>query len=272
MKPTRILITGKTSYVGTCLKNYLQQCNRKNQEDIYEVEQISVRGQKWEEMCFENIDVIVHTAGLVHRKEKRTEKERAKYIEVNCSLTERIAMKAKREGVRHFIFLSSMSVYGKQVGVIDDKTVPTPSAFYGESKWLAEQKLTELAEDRKTGSNFLISILRVPMIYGEHCKGNYKRLMQLTKYSPIFPMIKNQRSMISAKNLMEQIKRIIDRKESGMYFPQDKNYVCTSCLVQKIAKKYGYKIWITKYCNLLTYCIPKSMREKLFGTLIYKLE
>ena len=38
---------------------------------------------------------------------------------------------------------------------------------------------------------------------GDNCKGNYPKLASLTKLTPIFPGIKNKRSMIYIENLCE---------------------------------------------------------------------
>ena len=73
------------------------------------------------------------------------------------------------QGVKQFIFLSSISVYGLDTGVINEETPLNPRTHYGKSKLEAEQKLQKLAD-----KTFNITILRPPMVYGKNCKGNSK--------------------------------------------------------------------------------------------------
>ena len=61
---------------------------------------------------------------------------------MNRDLAIETAKKAKAEGVKQFIFMSSIIVYGNSTneqGVIDRNTVPNPSNFYGDSKLQAEE-------------------------------------------------------------------------------------------------------------------------------------
>src|SRR5699024_10485464 len=99
----KILITGKNSYIGGKFKEWVEQW-----PDEYIVDEISVRGDEWKEADFSIYDSVFHVAGIAHRKE--TKKNKNLYFEVNRDLVQKVAFKAKRDGVRQFIFLSSMSV------------------------------------------------------------------------------------------------------------------------------------------------------------------
>ncbi len=117
--------------------------------------------------------------------------------------------------------MSSIIVYGDSSSskrIIDKNTVPTPSNFYGKSKLQAEEGIKHLESDK-----FKIVVLRPPMIYGKGSKGNYPRLANMTKKTPVFPNIDNERSMLHIDNLCEFIKVMIDHEDSGLYFPQTKN-------------------------------------------------
>ena len=80
-------------------------------------------------------------------------------------MTIEVAKKAKKDKVKQFIFLSSMSVYGLEVGTITSETLPNPNTNYGKSKLMAEEALNKLSDD-----SFKVVILRPPMVYGEGCK------------------------------------------------------------------------------------------------------
>lgn len=161
-------------------------------------------------------DVVFHVAGIAHVSSDP--KMEDLYYKVNRDLTIETAKKAKAEGVKQFIFMSSIIVYGDSSSskrVIDANTVPAPSNFYGNSKLQAEQGIKDLEAD-----NFKIVVLRPPMIYGKGSKGNYPRLANISTKLPVFPDIDNERSMLHIDNLCEFIKVMIDYEEAGLFFPR----------------------------------------------------
>ena len=110
------------------------------------------------------------------------------------------------------------------------------------------------------------------MIYGKGCKGNYPKLVKAALKLPIFPDIDNERSMLHIDNLCEFVRLIIDNEESGIFFPQNKEYVKTSEMVKVIAETHGKKIRLTKAFNpilkLLAYKV--GLINKVFGNLVYE--
>ncbi|MBU5305928.1 NAD-dependent epimerase/dehydratase family protein [Eubacterium callanderi] len=254
----KILIAGKDSYVGTSFEKWVSQWPEK-----YSISTIDTFGDKWHEKNFGDFDTILHVAAIVHKKEK-AEMEKL-YLRVNYELPVKLAQKAKLDGVKQFVFMSTMGVYGINYGTITKESIPVPCTLYGKSKLKAERELQLMEDD-----NFKITIIRPPMIYGENCKGNYPRLSKLSQKVPVFPDYNNERSMIYIRNLCEFIRLMIDNEENGIFFPQNKTYVNTTLLVREIAETYGKKIHFTKIFNpiikLLFYHIP--VIDKLFGTFI----
>lgn len=253
----RVLITGKHSYIGSNLKSWLESYPTK-----YEVESISLRDDIWEKMNFNMYDVVVHTVGIAHKKETNTNKKM--YYKVNRDLTYKVAQKAKNEGVKQFIFLSTMSVYGITEGIIDEYSSLKPTNSYGESKLQAEQLLQGL-----DSVDYKIAIIRPPMVYGAKCKGNYKNLSKFAKMTPVFPDIKNSRSMIYIGNLCEFIKKLIDDSNRGIFTPQNNEYVCTSEMVQLISESHEKKIRLIKILNPFLKSRSIGITKKVFGTLVY---
>ncbi|NMH70535.1 NAD-dependent epimerase/dehydratase family protein [Bacillus sp. RO3] len=258
----QILITGKNSYVGKSLESWLG-----NYPDGYSIDSISLRDDSWKEKDFSVYDVVFHVAGIAHVSSDP--KMEDLYYKVNRDLTIETAKKAKAEGVKQFIFMSSIIVYGdSSIGerVIDKNTVPTPSNFYGNSKLKAEEGIKSL-----DSANFKIAIIRPPMIYGKGSKGNYPRLANLAKKIPLFLDINNERSMLHIDNLCEFIKVMIDFEETGLFFPQNKEYVSTSELVKVIAEVHGKKIWMIKGLNgLINLMFGIGIVNKVFGNLVYE--
>lgn len=259
----RILITGKSSYVGTSLEKWLGIY-----PDRYSINSISLRDDSWKDKDFSKYDVVFHVAGIAHVSSDPKMEEM--YYKVNRDLTIETAKKAKAEGVRQFIFMSSIIVYGdssRYRKVIDKNTVPTPSNFYGSSKLEAEEGIKLLESD-----NFKVVIIRPPMIYGKGSKGNYSRLAKVARKIPLFPNIDNQRSMLHIDNLCEFIRLMIDNQESGLFFPQNKEYVKTSEMVRLVAEAHGKNMVLTKIFNgpLRLLALKVELINKVFGNLVYE--
>lgn len=258
----KILITGSTSYIGNSFVRWLEE----NHEKDFAVDTLSLRDDIWKEKVFSNYDVIIHVAGIAHIKE--TKKNANLYYKINRDLAFEVAQKAKFEGVRQFIFISSMSVYGIEEGIIGKKTLTKPTTHYGKSKLQAEELISSLEIE-----SFKVVILRPPMIYGRGCKGNYKKLAKLSVSVPVFPDINNVRSMIYIDNLSKYLKYIIENNKRGILFPQNKEYVTSSVMVKKIAEVRGNSIHLTKLFNPLLKIMKKNKKiNKLFGSLVYEKE
>lgn len=257
----RILITGKNSYIGTSVENWLMK-----EPDKYVVDTIDLKDGSWKTKDFSSYDVVFHVAGIAHVS--TDPKMEDLYYKVNRDLTIETAEKAKADGVKQFIFMSSIIVYGDRSHskrVITSETLPNPTNFYGKSKLQAEEGIQVLSDD-----SFNVVILRPPMIYGKGSKGNYPLLSKYAKIIPIFPNIDNQRSMLHIDNLCEFIKLMIDYNEAGLFFPQNKEYVKTSELVKTVAEIHGKKMILTKVFNpILSLLKGTNLMNKVFGNLVY---
>lgn len=258
----KILITGKNSYVGNTLEKWIGDNSK-----YYSIDTISLRNDAWRDKEFSGYDVVIHVAGIAHVSSDP--KMEDLYYKVNRDLTIEAAKKAKSAGVKQFIFMSSIIVYGESIDnnkLIDIQTVPNPSNFYGNSKLQAEEGIKHLSSDK-----FKVVIIRPPMIYGKGSKGNYPRLANLAKKTLVFPKIKNERSMIHIDNLCEFIKSMIDNEETGVFFPQNEDYVVTSDLVKAIAQVHGRKIWLTRLFNpIIKLFFGTRIVDKVFGNLVYE--
>lgn len=256
----KILITGKDSYIGTSFEKWVEQYG-----DQYIVDTIDVRNDEWKKQSFSGYDVILHVAGIAHIKE--TPEITPLYYKVNRDLAVDLAVKAKQDGVKQFVFLSSMSVYGIEQGVITKDTVPTPKSSYGKSKLEAEQKINELVDE-----TFKVSMVRPPMVYGKGCKGNYTQLDKLTNTIPVFPKVQNKRSMVHIDILSEFIKVVIDNQIAGLIYPQNKEYVCTSDMIKRMAQHKGKRfVLVPGFDSVFKITAKKvSIVSKVFGDLIYE--
>ncbi|MEG0451251.1 MAG: NAD-dependent epimerase/dehydratase family protein [Lysinibacillus sp.] len=253
-----VIIIGKNSYVA---KNLVTAFN--NNSRIVEATAVSVR-QGIQDIDFDGYDVCIHTAALVHKKESQYQE--SDYFKVNTDLTIEIAEKAKNQGVKHFIFLSTMAVYGQERGEINQQSSLQPTTFYGKSKLAAEQALQAMQD-----AQFTVSIVRPPMIYGPNCPGNYALLRKLAKKTPIFPYVQNERSMLFIDHLCEFMNQLIKNKDAGIFHPQDGAFINTTRMVSAISKQNNRSIFLSKMGGaILNKTFSNvSLINKVFGNLTY---
>ncbi len=256
----KILIIGKNSYLGKSFADHL-----KNHDLPYQVDMISAKSGEWENFDYSGYDSVVMFSGIAHRKEQKGDEQL--YFATNADLAEKICKKAKQNGVKQFVYLSSMSVYGISTGIITKNTLEKPTTYYGKSKLLGEKLIFAMQSD-----DFAVCAVRAPMVYGKNCTGNYKRLSALTKKLPFAPDFSNKRSMIYVQNLCEHLRILCENRFSGIFCPQNSEYICTTALISEIARCNGRSIKKTKLFNplikLLVGKVPTI--NKLFGSLVYE--
>lgn len=268
-----VLITGAGSFIGESFEAHVREHYFAN----FTIDTLDMQKPDWRKKDFSAYDAVFHVAGIAHADVgKVSEEEKKKYYVINRDLAIETAKKAKTEGVRQFVFMSSMIIYGDSAPygrekVIDEHTVPAPANFYGDSKWQADKGVRRLASE-----SFRVAVLRPPMIYGKGSKGNYPILAKLAKKLPIFPDVENRRSMLYIENLCEFLCKLILSGEGGVYFPQNREYTSTSEMVQSIADAVRHPlktIGLLKPVIKLISCLPGKAGElanKAFGNSVYK--
>lgn len=271
----RVLITGANSYIGTSFEKYAAG----NYADALQVDTIDMMGDEWRKEDFGKYDIVYHVAGIAHNYVgKVSEEVKQRYYAVNTELAIETAKKAKREGVKQFVFMSSIIVYGDSAPygkkkMITKDTIPQPSNFYGDSKWQADKGIRELGDD-----NFMVTVIRPPMIYGKGSKGNYPTLSKMAKKMPIFPSVPNERSMLYIDNLCEFLCQVMVQNKGGVFWPQNSEYTRTAEMAQQIADVIGHKILISKFFNFAVLIASKmpgkigDLTNKAFGNMTYDKE
>jgi UDP-glucose 4-epimerase len=263
-----ILITGAGSFVGNAVQSHLGKWPEK-----YSITVVDTIDGEWKKMDFSSFDTIYHVAGLAHSDVGNVSEEiQKKYYAVNCDLAINVAKKAKDEGVKQFIFMSSAIVYGESAPIgrekiITQETSYNPANFYGDSKVQAEKGLLPLSEN-----SFKIVILRCPMIYGRDGKGNFPVLEKMALKMPVFPKVENKRSMLYIGNLAEFVRLMVENEEQGIFWPCNREWSNTSELVQMIAACHGKRVrlipgfeWALKGLSHFTGYVNKA-----FGNLAYE--
>lgn len=252
-----IAIFGKNSYIGTNLIQYINK-----ERPSWKVIEIDSKNRNWENMDFSLFDVFIILAGIVHVKESKIKSEI--YYKINRDLAIDVGYKAKKEGVSHCLFFSTMNIYGTDRGHINKKTLISPKTHYGRSKFQAEKELLRQEDDK-----FKVAVIRPPMVYGKNCPGNYNKLIKFIIKFRFFIKCDNQRSGIYIKNLVCFVIGIIEKKISGVVYPQDIDYYSINDILYGLRKISGYRIIEIAFLGILVKKIKYSFFSKVFGDLIY---
>ena len=267
----KILITGANSYIGTSFEKYIGM----NYPQGYLVDTVDMIGDGWKQKDFGEYDCIFHVAGIAHSDSGKISQEKERlYYAVNTDLTVETAKKAKADGAKQFIFMSSAIVYGNSAPIgkkkiITRDTPVSPANCYGDSKVQAENGLRPLNEE-----TFRVVILRPPMIYGKGSKGNYPTLSKYAQKLPFFPDVKNERSMLYIENLCEFVRLMVENEENGTFWPQNAEYSSTSEMVKMIAEAHGKRIRLVKGFGWLLKILGhiSGKVNKAFGNLTYEAD
>lgn len=160
------------------------------------------------------VDVVIHCAAIAHAN-KDVKKLKNDFNSFNCTATVNFARQAAHNGVKRFVFMSSIGVNG---GINTNKPfrfddVAHPWDIYTESKYNAELALQKLSLE--TGLE--IVIIRPPLIYGANAPGNFGKLSQAIRCGRWLPLgaINNKRSFVALDNLVDLVVTCIDHPKAA---------------------------------------------------------
>lgn len=251
----KILVTGSSGYIGgRFIKLY---------QDKYQFEKFSLLSNKIDEINFIEIDIVLHCAALVHQK---TEKLYEEYSDINVKYPLELANLAKQNNTKHFIFISTIAVYGEDEENLNEQSACNPITPYGKTKLEAEKKLLELNDD-----NFKVSIIRPPMVYGKDAPGNIESLIKIIKKIPVLPFnhINNNRSFVYIDNLCYFIDVIIQNNKDGIFLAGDDSPISTTKLIDLIAKNLQKDLVLIKipFFETILKSLKPTIHKRLYGSL-----
>jgi len=256
IKKKTILITGSTGFIGGYFIN--------KYKDKYEIKRFSFRKDDIATLDCSDVDVVLHLSALVHQMSGASA---AEYERVNVTQTVKLAQKAKNDGVKQFVFMSTVKVYGEESdGVYTESSVCHPEDEYGKSKLKAELELQKLEDE-----NFKILIIRTPIVYGYGVKANIKSLINLVNKVPVLPFggIKNRRSMVYVGNLCHLVDEVIAQNQSGIFLASDDTPLSTTRLCELVAKHLNKKVYLLKipFFETLLRLLKPSFYKRLYKSL-----
>ena len=185
--------------------------------------------------ALDGIEVVVHLAARVHVMRDTAADPLAAFRAVNLDATAQLAEAARRAGVRRFVFVSSAKVHGEQTAkrAYTEEQPPQPQGPYAQSKWEAEQALARIA-----GNVMQLVVLRPPLVYGPHVRGNFLSLLKAIERRWPLPLaaIQNRRSLLYVENLVDAIARCVAYPQAaGTFLVSDGEDLSTPQLVRALA-------------------------------------
>lgn len=251
----KLLITGSSGFVG---KYFI-----KKYKDNYEIKTFSFLKDDINSLDCSDVDLVFHLSALVHQMGGASCEE---YERVNVTQTLQLAKKAKENGVKQFVFMSTVKVYGEETdSKYSENSICKPEDEYGKSKLKAEIELKKLED-----ANFKVIIIRTPIVYGYGVKANIKSLVNLVNKISVLPLgkIENKRSMVYIGNLCHLVYEIITQEKQGIFLASDDEPLSTSRLIELVAKNLD--LVKRSGCGTITLCEKKIYLVKIpfFETLL----
>ena len=217
---SRILVTGASGYIGRNVCDYLSNLghdviavSRNSLEQNIKAQKVVVpdfRSADWTGIL-SNIDIIIHCAGLAHNRSA----DLRKFLEANVESTRPLVKASLQMGVGTFVLISSVAVYGNQsvAGCINAATPVKPTDSNGKTKLICE----EVIRSKLSSTNTTTLILRVPMIYGANCPGNFAKLFSISNTNLPLPFkgAYANRHYLNIKNLCSAVAHCLPAKRHG---------------------------------------------------------
>jgi nucleoside-diphosphate-sugar epimerase len=253
----RVLVIGATGFVGSAI---VDECVRAGIEVVttgrrapgpdapsnYFQADITKPGTLASAMS--NVNCVIHAAGLAHQFQKTDDEL---FIKNNIEGTANVARAAAAAGVKHFVLISSITVYGRNDGVLVDETAAcAPQTFYAQSKLLAEERAIDLLST--TGA--CVTVLRLTVVYGEGDGGNIFRLMRAIDRNRFVWIGKgeNRKTIVHRDDVARACVAVLKRQCTGVNIYNIAGYAPTMReLVEIMSNELGRKPW--------RFRIPKSL-------------
>lgn len=152
------------------------------------------------------VTAVVHLAARVHVMDESSSDPTSAYTAANVDATLELARAAAASGVRRFVFVSSVKVFGES-GHFPESAAPQPRDPYGRSKLQAEEQLKTFCESQGMD----LTVVRPPLVYGPGVRANFAALLRLVSRGWPLPFggIHNLRSYVGVDNFSDAIRAIL---------------------------------------------------------------
>ena len=230
------LITGANGFLGTTINKYFLDNN-------YSVFTLSRNSGNYrisleKEIPIFNIyfNTVIHAAGLAHVI-SRKQLEKNQFFKVNVTGTKNLLIGLEKSFLpKHFVFISSVSVYGLKSGSnIDENNPLLAKDPYGTSKIQAENIVLNWCKK----NNVICTILRLPLVVNINPPGNLGSMISSINKGYYFNISggKSKKSMVLADDIAKHIIKVANI--GGIYNLTDGYHPSVSELSDKISVQFS---------------------------------
>ena len=242
-----VLVTGANGFIGSALCPILVEAGFEVRRAV-RTEKLAIDGEivavgninantDWSN-ALQDVDVVIHLASRVHMLNDTSPDPLSEFRKVNLEGTRKLAQAAVAQGIKRFIFVSSVKVCGEENTPrrpYTESMKPQPRDPYGISKWEAEQVVLEIG----ASSGMEVVCVRPPIVYGVGVGANFLRLIKLIERGIPLPLgnTGNQRSMVYVKNLCDFLKTCLWHPDAvgEIFLVSDNHDLSTTELIRRIA-------------------------------------
>ncbi len=289
----KVCITGASGFVGKSLTQLLAKheislllASRTSEDEISgESLKLDINHTENLHLSLVGCDVVVHLAAHVHKMKDCPQHSSLQYsdahylntdyFKTNMQATENLIHQAVLAGVKRFIFVSTVKVFGESSLVnhpFSEEDDCNPQDAYALSKLKAEDALLEIAKK----SAIEVVIIRPPLVYGPGVKANFASLLKLVQYKMPLPFgaIENKRSLIYVENLAHFVMHCLAHPaaKNQIFTVSDDYDVSTQLLIQEISQALNVPVRNIKFQEKWLLLIAKllgkeTQMQRLCGTL-----
>jgi nucleoside-diphosphate-sugar epimerase len=201
---TKILLTGSNGFLGSFIFKEFSDHSIKglsrNSSDY------NIDLAKNAPLFNESFDLIIHCAGIAHFIPINDQESR-NFFDVNVVGTSNLLIGLSNNPLpKHFVFISSVSVYGLNEGITINEDFPLLAKDpYGISKIEAEAIVKKWCDE----NNVICTILRLPLIVGTNPPGNLGAMIKAIRNGYYFNISEGsaRKSMVLATDIGKFIRQ-----------------------------------------------------------------
>lgn len=203
---SKVLVTGATGFLGRAVVEELRAADVEiialgqhlgAEADLPNFVRVNLRDQQLPRGIFSGVSAVIHCAGLAHQFGRKAG-DGSQFFEVNRDGAVRIAEAAADAGVRKFVLVSSVSVYGQCNPRKTEDDECQPANCYAESKLAGERAVLDATKH----SSMQVVILRLATLYGANDPGNVGRLARALRkpWALLVGSGDNQKSLLHVRD------------------------------------------------------------------------
>jgi nucleoside-diphosphate-sugar epimerase len=285
MSMHNVLVTGATGFVGTALVPALQRVGmtvcatsrstaRPLPAQTDRIVWLPGAGHEALRAKLGGVTDVVHLAGRVHVMVETESDPISAYRAANVDAALEVAEAAVANGVRRFIYASTVKVFGES-GHFSEGDIEAPVEPYGRSKLEAENVLRAFGTSRGLD----VVIVRPPLVYGPGVKANFASLLRLVArgWPMPFRLVDNRRSYLGVDNLVDSIRAILEHPTpiNETFTITDGADISTATLIRQMASAMGRRALLFPVPTSVLVAASatigrRMMMERLVGSLSFE--